>query len=99
MFRTFVRFTARRNRSVYHLGGRLTFPHRRGIVPSFFIDGSISGPLERRIMRFSFGLTRLPLPQFTWGSIDQQVEIPQPAVADAAVSSTTESATQEDEYE
>ena len=47
-------------------------------------------------MRFSFGLTRLPLPQFTWGSIDQQVETPQPAVADVAVSSTTESATKED---
>ncbi len=47
-------------------------------------------------MRFSFGLTRLPLPQFTWGSIDQQVETPQPAAADVAVSSTTESATKED---
>jgi hypothetical protein len=25
-------------------------------------------------MRFSIGLTRLPLPQFTWASIDRQVE-------------------------
>ncbi|MEY4899509.1 MAG: hypothetical protein RL294_1320 [Actinomycetota bacterium] len=52
-------------------------------------------------MRFSIGLTRLPLPQFTWGSIDQQVDTPQPAAAaaDVAVSSTIESATKEDENE
>jgi hypothetical protein len=30
-------------------------------------------------MRFSIGLTRLPLPQFTWASIDKQVEDTQPA--------------------
>ncbi|CAB4863090.1 unannotated protein [freshwater metagenome] len=33
-------------------------------------------------MRFSIGLTRLPLPQFTWASIDKQVEDTQPAPAD-----------------
>ena len=33
-------------------------------------------------MRFSIGLTRLPLPQFTWASIDKQVEDTQPASAE-----------------
>jgi hypothetical protein len=72
-----------------HHGGRLTFPHRREIVPSGFIDGSISRPLERSIMRFPIGLTRLPLPQFTWASIDKQVEKPQPAPSELTVETTT----------
>jgi len=50
-------------------------------------------------MRFPIGLTRLPLPQFTWGSIDQPVATPQPVVADIAVTSATESTTKEDENE
>ncbi len=50
-------------------------------------------------MRFPMGLTRLPLPQFTWGSIDQQVEKPQPAVVDIAAHSTTELTATEDDNE
>lgn len=33
-------------------------------------------------MRNSLGLTRLPLPQFTWANIDKPVEKPQPAPAE-----------------
>jgi hypothetical protein len=50
-------------------------------------------------MRFPIGLTRLPLPQFTWGSIDQQVETPQPAIVEIAVNSTNEPTTTEDNNE
>lgn len=39
-------------------------------------------------MRFSIGLTRLPLPQFTWGSIDKQVEKLRPAVAETVTETT-----------
>jgi hypothetical protein len=39
-------------------------------------------------MRFSIGLTRLPLPQFTWGSIDRQVEKPLPAPAETVTETT-----------
>jgi len=40
-------------------------------------------------MRFPIGLTRLPLPQFTWESIDKQVEKPQPAPSELTVETTT----------
>lgn len=40
-------------------------------------------------MRFSIGLNRLPLPQFTWASIDKQVEKHQPAISELAVETTT----------
>jgi hypothetical protein len=36
-------------------------------------------------MRFPIGLTRLPLPQFTWASIDKHVENPHPAPAEPAI--------------
>jgi hypothetical protein len=35
-------------------------------------------------MRYSIGLTRLPLPQFTWASIDKQVEKREPVVDNSA---------------
>jgi hypothetical protein len=41
-------------------------------------------------MRFSIGLTRLPLPQFTWASIDKQVEKPKPAVAEITADQTAD---------
>jgi hypothetical protein len=46
-------------------------------------------------MRFPIGLTRLPLPQFTWASIDRQVDKPQLAPAEI----TTEEPTKEAENE
>jgi hypothetical protein len=41
-------------------------------------------------MRFPIGLTRLPLPQFTWASIDKQVEKPQSAPSELTVETTTQ---------
>lgn len=39
-------------------------------------------------MRYSVGLTRLPLPQFVWASIDKRVEKPQPAHAETVTETT-----------
>jgi hypothetical protein len=44
-------------------------------------------------MRYSIGLTRLPLPQFVWASIDKRVETTPLAPAE----SVTETATKEDD--
>ena len=43
-------------------------------------------------MRYTFGLTRLPLPQFVWASIDKRVEktMPAPAEIVSAESTTAE---------
>lgn len=39
-------------------------------------------------MRNSLGLTRLPLPQFTWANIDKPVEKTQPAPAETVTDAT-----------
>jgi hypothetical protein len=44
-------------------------------------------------MRYSIGLTRLPLPQFVWASIDKQVEKAPLAPAETV----NETATKEDD--
>jgi hypothetical protein len=44
-------------------------------------------------MRYSIGLTRLPLPQFAWASIDKRVETPPLAPAETVI----ETAAKEDD--
>ena len=39
-------------------------------------------------MRFSIGLTRLPLSQFTWANIDKKVDVVQPAPAENTIDET-----------
>lgn len=39
-------------------------------------------------MRYSIGLTRLPLPQFVWASIDKRVEEHQPVPAETVTEAT-----------
>lgn len=46
-------------------------------------------------MRFSIGLTRLPLPQFVWASIDKRVTTPKPAPTPASAVVGSESAVKE----